>query len=482
MEKENTIKDYIINCELDIEKMINDFTGFIYTVIENNSKNQLSVQDKEEILSDVFLTVWKNKKIIDTSKPLKYYMAGIAKNLIKNRLRKQKRENNWIEFSEQEVQDLNDIELICEQRQIMEAISEELNSMKITDYKIFSKYYYYSKSIKEIAEELNMSESNVGVKLHRIKKKLRKNLTKKGFTYKKILSVILILFLLTGVVFAKQIVNYVKQIIEKEDRTEETKPENPIINMTSDSEVIKAYMQKYDDKTYLLSINNIETFEEARETLGIEFKANYGSEYINKDIFEKRKYDIILMYIEDEKEWNINSVVPYETKIVITMTNHNEAKVIEKRQVYCRLIPREDNCENIEIKYSGKVEPGEGSTFFMPCCVRNVQNFENLNLKYTEDGNLYYTDILNSKEYYELAEKLDLEALKDITEYGNNKEFAIIFKKTNKKITMGRIKTEGETQIEVMETNKEYDGDVSISGTVIIIDKGKLTEYTPYMK
>ena len=296
------------------------------------------------------------------------------------------------------------------------------------------------------------------------------------------MSVILILFLLTGVVFAKQIVNYVKQIIEKEDRTEETKPENPVIDMTADSETIKAYMRKYDDMTYLLSIKDIKTFEEAKNILGIEFKANYGPEYINKDIFEKRKYDVILMYIEDEKEWNINSVVPYETKIVITLTNHNEAKVTDKKQAYCRLIPREDNSENIEIKYSQKEEPGDGAIFYMPCCVKNVQNFEALNLKYTENGELYYTDFLNAEEYYELVKKLDLEALRDIAEYGKNKEFAIVFKKTNKKIAMKRIKTEGKTQIEIMETDKEYDTDINISGTVIIIDKGTFITYTPYMK
>lgn len=481
--KEDTIKNYIVNGKLNVEKMIKNFNAYIHTIVENNVGTKLSNEDKEEIISDVFLTVWHNKEKIDSNGPLKYYIAGITKNIISNKLREQKKYNRQVEFEDAEIlQDLKDINLVFEERQILRAISEELNNMKELDYKIFSKYYYYSKSIKEIAKELNMSESNVGVKLHRIKKKLRKNLEKRGFTYKKILSVILILFLLTGVVFGKQIVNYVKQIIEKEERVEETKPENPMINMTADSETIKAYMKKYDEKTYLLSINNIKTFEESKEVLGIEFKANYGTEYINKDIFEKRKYDVILMYIEDEKEWNINSVVPYETKVVITMTNHNGAETTNKRQAYCRLIPREDNSENIEIKYSEKEKTGDGAIFYMPCCVRNVQNFENLNLKYNGEGELYYTDFLNSGEYYELVEKLELEVLRDIAEYGKNKEVAIIFKKTNKKIAMKRMKTEGEIQIEVMETDKEYDEDVSISGTVIIVDKGKFNEYIPYMK
>lgn len=485
--KEDTIKNYMINNRLDVEKMIKNFNRYIHTIVENNVGNKLSNEDKEEIISDVFLTVWHNKEKIDLNRPLKYYIAGITKNIINNKLREQKKYKNQIEYNVEDIPDLTEIDIICEQDQILKVISEELNNMKAVDYKIFSKYYYYSKSIKEIAEELKISESNVSVRLHRIKKKLREKLVKKGFTYKKVLSIILILFLLTGVVFAKQIVNYVKQVIGKEESIEQIKLENPVITMTANSEIIKSYMKKYDEKMYILSIKDIEAFDDARNTLGIEFKANYGTNYINKDVFEKYKYDVILIYMEDENVWNLHSIVPYETETAITMTILEESDTKEKNQSYFILIPKEDNSENLKVKYieeKNKImeEPPQGATFFMSCNVKNVQAFEELNLKYTNEGNLYYTDILSSEEYYKLAEKIDLKALKDISEYGKNKEFAIIFKKTNKKIAMKRIKIEGETQIEIVETDKEYDENISISGTVIIINKGEFDTYTPYMK
>lgn len=202
MERNETISKYIIKLELDVEKMIQDFSGYIYTVIENNVGDKLSIEDKEEIMSDVFLTVWHNKEKIDNKRPLKYYMAGIAKNLIGNKLKKQKKYSNQVEFNDTELNTLEDIEIVCEQNQILEVISEELNNMKEKDYKVFAKFYYYSKSIKEIAEELGMTESNVGVRLHRIKKKLKKELDKRGFKYKNLLTIILILFVLTGVTLA----------------------------------------------------------------------------------------------------------------------------------------------------------------------------------------------------------------------------------------------------------------------------------------
>ena len=37
-------------------------------------------------------------------------------------------------------------------------------------------YYYLEKSIKDIAKELNMTETNVKTKLHRIRKKIRREM------------------------------------------------------------------------------------------------------------------------------------------------------------------------------------------------------------------------------------------------------------------------------------------------------------------
>ena len=83
MSKESYITDYILNYDLDIERMIMDFKNYVIHIIENNSRGYFSYEDKEEIISDVFLSVWHNKKKIDDKKPLKNYIAGITKNLIR---------------------------------------------------------------------------------------------------------------------------------------------------------------------------------------------------------------------------------------------------------------------------------------------------------------------------------------------------------------------------------------------------------------
>ena len=74
------------------------------------------------------------------------------------------------------------------------------------EYQIFTKYYYFSKSIKEIASEMNISESLVKVKLHRVRKKLKERLKSKGIIPKNLIIVFAILLIaISSFVIAKEI-------------------------------------------------------------------------------------------------------------------------------------------------------------------------------------------------------------------------------------------------------------------------------------
>lgn len=207
--KNYSIKHYIKNGNININKMINDYKGYIISIIKNNSVKALSYEDEEEVVSDVFLTVWKNKNKIDKEKPLKNYIAGITKNLINIKLRETKHFELVVSLDKDIEDNLADINLIYEQNEILNAINEELNNMNLDDYKIFTKYYYFSKSIKDISNELGISESNVKVKLYRIRKKLKNKLTNRNIIYK-VLLLVLLLGTITGTIFAKEIFNLIK--------------------------------------------------------------------------------------------------------------------------------------------------------------------------------------------------------------------------------------------------------------------------------
>ena len=55
------IKHYIKNNELDLEKIINEYSSYTATIIDNMVRNSLKDEDKEEIVSEVFFILWKNK-------------------------------------------------------------------------------------------------------------------------------------------------------------------------------------------------------------------------------------------------------------------------------------------------------------------------------------------------------------------------------------------------------------------------------------
>ena len=139
---------------MELEKIVNKYTNYLYTTVTNMSYGNLSSEDIEEIISDVFFIFWKNKEKFDTSKKLNLYLAGIAKNLIKSKYRKIHINSN-IEDYESILIDNYDISYNYEQIEKTRIIEDSLNCMQKEDKDMFVLYYYFSKSIKEIANELN---------------------------------------------------------------------------------------------------------------------------------------------------------------------------------------------------------------------------------------------------------------------------------------------------------------------------------------
>lgn len=180
MSNMNLIKDYKENEELNIEQIVKDYSGYIYKIIDNSSKIFFSSEDIEEIISDVFFILWKNKEKLDTEKQLSSYIAGITRNLIKQ---KNKKFKTFVDIEDYiEKVDCNiDLEKDYEYQERIDLLSNYLNKMKQDDKDIFKLFYYSGKSIKEIAIIMNLSEFSVKSKLYRTRKKLRNKLEKGGY-------------------------------------------------------------------------------------------------------------------------------------------------------------------------------------------------------------------------------------------------------------------------------------------------------------
>ena len=177
--KNRKIYNYMSNNILKIEDIMNDYTNYIYTIIRNSYIN-LPDEDVEEIVLDVFLTIWNNQNKLDINKKLSSYIVGITRNLIKKKYRNYTTNDNIEDYEEQLV-DLTNIELIFSENEKQKVILNELEKMKNEDKEIFIQYYYEERNIKEISKIFNISESKVKSKLFRIRKKLKKVLNGRGY-------------------------------------------------------------------------------------------------------------------------------------------------------------------------------------------------------------------------------------------------------------------------------------------------------------
>ena len=167
---------------LDLTRIVNDYTNYVFMIIRNMTKEVLTNEDIEEIISDVFLVVWKNKDKLEMNLPLKPYIAGVSKNIIKNRLRSLKITDELDENFDKPSND--DVSELVESKEVNNIIIHELDKNP-DDKKIFIMFYYEGKKSKEIADILGYTEFNVSTKLHRIRKRLKDVLEKRGYSYGK---------------------------------------------------------------------------------------------------------------------------------------------------------------------------------------------------------------------------------------------------------------------------------------------------------
>ena len=167
--------------ELDLEKIVDEYSAYIYKIIRNVANDYLSSEDMEEIVTDTFFILWKNQNKLEDEKVLRSYIAGIVKNLIKEKTRVINI-NADISDYENIIQDSLKIDMIYEQREKLYLIEKTVRSMKEEDISIFNLYYYSSMSIKEISQILNITEFNIKSRLYRLRKKIKKELIKGGYS------------------------------------------------------------------------------------------------------------------------------------------------------------------------------------------------------------------------------------------------------------------------------------------------------------
>lgn len=154
------------------EKLYNDSYSTISKYVVCNCSN---IEDVQDIIQNIYLEVYKKIDKIDNTS----YILGIAKHKIKDYYRFSYKRKNISLFETKDDMNLIDnipndinIEKSYLNKYDVEQVWNYLKRKNITIARIFYLYYYLDFSIKEIAKELNITESNVKNHLYRTLKEL----------------------------------------------------------------------------------------------------------------------------------------------------------------------------------------------------------------------------------------------------------------------------------------------------------------------
>lgn len=151
-----------------LEQVIKTYTPYLSTVLYNMAGNRLSKEDGEEIISDVFIALWKNAAYINLEKgTVRSYIAAVARNLALRRINK-----------EVFCSPLEDVSVAQGNDSIDEKLSSDtlwsaVASLGETDCEIFVRRYKYDEKIRAIAKAMGMNMSTVKTHLLRGRKKLK---------------------------------------------------------------------------------------------------------------------------------------------------------------------------------------------------------------------------------------------------------------------------------------------------------------------
>ena len=159
--------------------MVHKYLPLVSTVVYNIGKSKLTKEDMEEVISDVFVTLWKNTDKIIEGK-LKGYLCSIARTKTLDKLYYIKEPP--LDIDDMQLEDDFYVEGIAEANETAEVLQQLISEIPEPDREILIRYYYYRQTAATIADRLGMKLPTVKSKLKRTREKLRRKLAERGYS------------------------------------------------------------------------------------------------------------------------------------------------------------------------------------------------------------------------------------------------------------------------------------------------------------
>ena len=157
---------------------------YCYCIAYNILTNK---EDAEESVSDTYMTAWS---AIPPRRPsvLSTFLGKITRHISIDRWRERsayKRGGGEVPLALEELNEcvsgMQNVEMDYERKEIVKAYVKFLDTLPITERRVFLCRYWYVESIETIADKFGFSQSKVKTMLHRTRAKLRKRLAEEGY-------------------------------------------------------------------------------------------------------------------------------------------------------------------------------------------------------------------------------------------------------------------------------------------------------------
>lgn len=170
----------IQNPEKGLEKIMDEYLGFVYSIVYGKLSAVSNRQDIEECVSDVFYEVFKTRNYIDLDKgTVKTYLAVLAKRRAIDIFRKLVGDADNVHLNEYDhewIASDTDIEKSVIATEKSDLLIKEIKALGEPDSQIIIRKYYFGQTSRTISKSLGIKENTVNKKVGRALEKLKKTL------------------------------------------------------------------------------------------------------------------------------------------------------------------------------------------------------------------------------------------------------------------------------------------------------------------
>ena len=183
MNDKSIVDLYFSRDEEAITQTDKKYGRYCYSIAYNILTNK---EDAEESVSDTYMTAWR---AIPPRRPsvLSTFLGKITRHISIDRWRERsayKRGGGEVTLALEELEDcvagLQNVEMEYERKELIQAYVKFLDTLPVTERRVFLCRYWYVDSVEAIAEKFGFSQSKVKTMLYRTRVKLRKQLAEEG--------------------------------------------------------------------------------------------------------------------------------------------------------------------------------------------------------------------------------------------------------------------------------------------------------------